>query len=1210
MEVGGPTVKTCHENMISSLLGAQVNMAYTLPHARPWIIDSGATEHITCSDINLFDIMNHIPQPPVRIPNGESIPVHAVGSLYLPNGLHLKRVLYIPQFQCNLISVSRLTSDLNCTLTFFSDFCVFQDLSTRKLIGVGKFRDGLYYLESQKSEGVAMSVSITSDLWHQRLGHASDGKIHHISSLKGFQRNDNFCDPCIRAKQTRLPFPKGGIKTTRCFELIHCDIWGPYRCDSISGARYFLSIVDDYTRGVWVYLMKNKSEVPQLLIHFCNMVNTQFEQKVKRIRADNGVEFQTNSLLDYYGHTGILLETSCTDTPQQNGVVERKHRHILEVARALRFQSGLPIDFWGECILTAVYIINRLPSPIIQNKSPFEMLFGKVPNYEHLRVFGCLVYAHINKRKDKFGERGSPCIFLGYPHGQKAYKVFDLQKHIVYNSRDVTFYEEKFPFKMSLDHELDFPTLIDKVYNHILSCEYPTEQSNTTNVSTSLHPIITRGQNSCEEQRRGPTPTAPAAWEQYTLGSTTVPPAKPIPLESSPHAEIFRGPTSAARNTPDTFLEPASEQLHGNGQEQINHPPTSACEFQNHGPASKNHEEPLVDMLIQPPTGFQESPNNSAQFPSQVDNLAEGHIPVGPSNQSRRHDRNRKIPKHLDNYEVQLPPSLDHSRPITNSVNSKPYPISDFISYEKFSSTHKAFLAAITSRDEPKYFSQAVQDPLWREAMQKEIHALEENTTWSLVHLPPGKRVVDSKWVYKIKYKPNGGVERYKARLVAKGYTQVEGIDFHETFAPVAKLVTVRCILAVAAKRKWIVHQLDVNNAFLHGDLSEDVYMRIPQGFKKAGDTRVCKLRKSLYGLRQASRNWYHKFTQALTKIGFRQSQADHSLFIFQQGSLVTFALIYVDDVILAGNDITHIGTVKDYLNNEFSIKDLGKLKYFLGIEVALSPDGFVLSQRKYTLDILEESGMLAGRPSQFPMEQNLKLRPDDDSPPVDASSYRRLIGRLLYLTVTRPDIVYSVSQLSQFLSCPRQTHLDAATRVLRYLKQTPGQGIFLSSETDLTLRGYCDADWAGCSFTRRSSTGYFITLGNSPVSWRTKKQSVVSRSSAEAEYRAMAVTVSEILWLRWLLQDFLVPQEDPTSLYCDNQAARHIALNPVFHERTKHVEIDCYFVRERVATNEIRPLSISTTNQVADIFTKALGADRFQFLRSKLGVRNLHTPP
>lgn len=338
--------------------------------------------------------------------------------------------------------------------------------------------------------------------------------------------------------------------------------------------------------------------------------------------------------------------------------------------------------------------------------------------------------------------------------------------------------------------------------------------------------------------------------------------------------------------------------------------------------------------------------------------------------------------------------------------------------------------------------------------MKKEIKALEENGTWILVLLPPGKKAIDSKWVYKIKYKPNGEIERYKARLVAKGFKQIERIDFHETFAPVAKLVTVRSLLAIASKKNWVIHQLDVNNAFLHGDLVEDVYMKIPQGFAKEGDTRVCKLQKSLYGLRQASRNWYHKFTRALVDIGFRQSRADHSLFIFKRNGVYVAALIYVDDAILVGNDARKIDSVKEYLDKLFSIKDLGPLKYFLGIEVARSAEGVVLSQRKYTLDILEDSGLQGSRPSKFPMEQNLRL---------DALCYRRLIGRLLYLTVTRPDIQFAVNYLSQFITAPRQSHMDAAVRILRFLKATAGQGLFLPANKDFQLEAYCDADWGGC---------------------------------------------------------------------------------------------------------------------------------------------------
>nr|XP_043609556.1 secreted RxLR effector protein 161-like [Erigeron canadensis] len=248
-------------------------------------------------------------------------------------------------------------------------------------------------------------------------------------------------------------------------------------------------------------------------------------------------------------------------------------------------------------------------------------------------------------------------------------------------------------------------------------------------------------------------------------------------------------------------------------------------------------------------------------------------------------------------------------------------------------------------------------------------------------------------------------------------------------------------------------------------------------------------------------------------------------------------------------------------------------------------------------------------RPSLFPIEQNLKLVTNEDDSKVAAGSYRRLIGRLLYLQATRPDIAYSVNTLSQFVSDPRKSHMDAVTRILRYLKATSGQSILLPKEGGTNLVGYSDSDWLGCPLIRRSRTGYLILLGGAPISWKTKKQSVVSRSSAEAEYRAMAQTVSEIIWLHWLLQELGITQLSSTTLFCDNQAARHIANNPVFHERTKHVEMDCYFVRERVESKEICPMPIDSKLQLADLLMKGLGAVQLRFLLDKLGVVNLHTP-
>ncbi|KAK9057022.1 hypothetical protein SSX86_024388 [Deinandra increscens subsp. villosa] len=385
--------------------------------------------------------------------------------------------------------------------------------------------------------------------------------------------------------------------------------------------------------------------------------------------------------------------------------------------------------------------------------------------------------------------------------------------------------------------------------------------------------------------------------------------------------------------------------------------------------------------------------------------------------------------------------------------------------------------------------------------------------------------------------------------------------------------------------------------------------MKLPQGFKNKGDSKVCKLKKSIYGLKQASRNWYHKFTKALLNLGYKQSKADHSLFIYKTNESYVAVLIYVDDVIMVGNDEKKIQNTKLYLDNKFSIKDLGQLKYFLGIEVAKTSEGLVLSQRKYTLDILEESGLQGCRPSPFPMEPNLKLDKGEEDEKIDAHQYRRLVGRLLYLQATRPDICYSVNVLSQFVADPRKQHMEAATRVLRYLKATPGQGILLPKEGGMTLTTYCDSDWLACPFTRRYRTGYLLLLGGAPISWKSKKQSIVSRSSAEAEYRAMATTVSEVIWVRWLLTELVASQVKATLLFCDNQAARHIANNPVFHERTKHVEMDCYFVRERVDAQEIQPVLVNSKSQIADLFTKPLGSHLMKTLLGKLGVRNLHTP-
>jgi histone deacetylase 1/2 len=400
---------------------------------------------------------------------------------------------------------------------------------------------------------------------------------------------------------------------------------------------------------------------------------------------------------------------------------------------------------------------------------------------------------------------------------------------------------------------------------------------------------------------------------------------------------------------------------------------------------------------------------------------------------------------------------------------------------------------------------------------------------------------------------------------------------------------------------------MDVNNTFLHGHLVQRVYCQQPAGF--IDDKRkdyVCLLDKSLYGLKQAPRAWFDRFAAFIRTLGFAAARLDPSLFVLASPAGTSFLLLYVDDIVLTASSSSLLRQLQDRMAGEFSMKDLGELHYFLGISVTRDDTGFFLSQRKYTDELLDRANMQGCKMVTTPVDTHSKLSASSGPPMADTSEYRSLVGALQYVTLTRPGLSYAVQQACLHMHDPREQNLMLVKRILSYLRGSSSYGLHIQRSSALDLMAYSDVDWAGCPDTRRSTSGYAVFLGDSLVSWSSKRQPTVSRSSAEAEYHAVANVVAECCWLRQLLSELRVAVPKATVVYCDNISYVYMAANPVHHRRTKHIELDIHSVREKVALGQLRVLHVPTTQQFADVMTKGIPTPAFQEFRSSLCVRPL----
>ncbi|CAL2240562.1 unnamed protein product [Prunus armeniaca] len=826
-----------------------------------WYIHSGCSNHMTGDEGLLVNIQRNLTSK-VKMGTGEVVPVAGKGTLVIKTKLgkkHIQEVMLVPGLEENLLSVGQMMEH-GYHLVFGGNMVnVDDDQSLKNLI---------VRVQMTNNRCFPLTMMPASDL---------------ISVV---------CDGCMQGKQHRDSFPlESNWRATSLLELVHTDICGPMKTESLSGNKYFLLFTDDCTRMSWVYFIRNKSSALECFRKFKAMTKLQSGYKIKGLRSDRGGEFLSREFNKFCEESGIQRQLTVAYSPQQNGVVERKNRTVVEMAKSMLHEKAL---------------------------------------------------------RHKLEENSHKCIFVGYGLCEKGYRLFDPSTRKVILSRDVQFNE-----------------------NGLWK------------------------------------------WENAREGEMTV----LVPTEN-----------------------------------------------QNYDP-SQNLDTPLqMDEEIT----LQAEPSQSLDTQTQDEDTTLQDEGIGES-----------------------PQAIDHTPKKWRSVNE----------------------------------------------IMAQCNMCIKN----------------------------------KARLVAKGYSQKPGIYYNETFAPVARLDTIRTLIALAAQKEWNLYQLDVKSAFLNRVLKDEVYVEQPQGFVKENqDIKVYKLNKALYGLKQAPRAWYDEIDSYFNKAGFKKSPSEATLYIkADEGTGILIVSLYVDDIVYTGSCSKLLEEFKNDMMKHYEMTDLGLLHHFLGMGVVIEKFGLKDCKSVVTLLVANE-----------------RLCKEDGSEMANESDYGQIIGSLLYLTATRPDIMFASSLLARFMHNPTMKHMGTAKRVLRYIK----------AHWILELRSEDD---------RRSTSGYAFTLGSGMFSWASIKQNTVALSTAEAEYVSAAEATSQAKWLRVVLGDFGEEQVEGTPILCDNTSAIAMAKNPVFHQKSRHISRKFHFIREAIQAKEIELIYCKTEDQTADILTKALSKDRFVHLRDLLGVKS-----
>jgi len=1168
---------------------------------RGLILDSGASEHYTPYKDYLTDY-KPIYNKSVIIANGIKLPIKGIGHIPVfinKDTFLIRNVNYVPNIKTTLISSKELTNK-GWEILFKKDLAILS--YNKNIITNAKWHLNAYFLDKihinyEVLEPIVYNIinyksSISSknptlnlgnkgntllDLYHRRFLHIN--KDYIIKSAKNsigliIPTSDNIlnnCDNCYYGKFKEI-ISRKPHSPVNILEFIDCDILGPFKIKGLKGENYIFTITCRASKCIWIYAIKFKSDIYDIIINYYNMILTQFKVEIKGARLDNAKEFKSIKLNTFCKSKGLLLEYSSIYTQAQNGKAERLNLYLLERLITICSYKNIPLKLWSILIQGVAHIKNRTYNSTI-NTSPYELITKQKPDLSYIKILGSLCYTLVPKQTrggKNFSNKSKKGILVGF-ESSNNFIVYLPEDNKVIITRDIVIKEElnyKDDYKLEENYntllELDSPDYNDyiSIYNKKPLIEEEEDIYDISEDELSLPIIPKKGKTRQTSDK--------TIISQYNRDDDLD--------ELNPNYRVTRSSKS-----PDPSLNIITSNIY-------NMASLAYLDLLNQGAINPN--------LIKSSSSFKESTlSNSLRDKSNLYNIVKeddfDDLLIFNSNINKK----SIFEENINIYTIISNSNIDKNSSINSSlVNNK---------------IDKIDKIEIKDLIEPKSYKEAINSSNkdnWVKSMKTELDTLEDNNTWDLVPRPNNTKVLKSRWVYKIK-----DIESltpiFKSRFVAKGFEQLYGLNYIETYASVIKQIAWKLVFALAMLYNLIIFKADMVSAFTQGAVDALLYLEQPEGFINSKyPNYVLRLNKALYGLKQSARIWFYTLKPKLEKLGFKVLNSEACLFINNTTKVII--CLYVDDLAILAPSETIFNNFISSISKDFKIKNLGVIKDYLGIDIDFNLNkGFIkLSQATYINKVLNKYNLQDAKIKSTPMDSYTKLEPNkEQASKEDIKLFQMLIGSLLYIMLgTRVDIAFAVIKLARFASNPSNIHFTAVKRVYKYLKGTKEYGITYYKDYSRYILGYCDADYAGDILSAKSTSGYIILLAGGIISWKSKLQSIIAQSTTEAEYIAINAVIKEAIYIKALLEELGFYKQDKFPIYTDNNGALLLAKNPIFHERTKHIAVKYHYIRDLIIKGIIDLNYISSKDQKADGLTKPLDRTKFNNFLIQIGFKEV----